>query len=94
MAAQERNFQKMLVNNMESVFKIFFRGMTTIRLKNSSRKQEGDKKMLFPNIEANLKILESKRIVSTRVRPDTGVKQYHAGHIFDYLRNNLPLGTN
>ena len=32
LAAQERNFQKMLVNNMESVFKIFFRGMSTIRV--------------------------------------------------------------
>ena len=31
--AREKNFQKMLVNNMESVFKIFFRGITTIRVK-------------------------------------------------------------
>ena len=30
---REKNFQKMLVNNMESVFKIFFRGMATVRVK-------------------------------------------------------------
>jgi len=33
---QERNFQKMLVNNMESVFKIFFRGMATLRVKSQA----------------------------------------------------------
>ena len=32
MANKERTFQKMLVSNMESVFKIFFRNMTTTRI--------------------------------------------------------------
>ena len=29
----EKNFQKMLVNNMESVVKIFFRGCSLIKIK-------------------------------------------------------------
>jgi hypothetical protein len=29
----EKNFQKMLVNNMESVAKIFFRGCSIVRIK-------------------------------------------------------------
>lgn len=41
MNLQEKNFQKMLVNNMESVFKIFFRGMTTIRVKPDAMEEEG-----------------------------------------------------
>jgi hypothetical protein len=32
----------MLVNNMESVFKIFFRGMSTIRVKPESGEEELD----------------------------------------------------
>lgn len=32
-ALQECNFQRMLINNMESVFKIFFRGMKVVRVK-------------------------------------------------------------
>ena len=32
-AAREMSFQKMLINNMESVFKIFFRGMTVTRVR-------------------------------------------------------------
>lgn len=39
---QEKNFQKMLVNNMESVFKIFFRGMSTIRVKADTIEDEND----------------------------------------------------
>jgi len=38
LAKQEKNFQKMLVNNMESVFKIFFRGMSTVRVKSKNEK--------------------------------------------------------
>ena len=33
LAQYERNFQKMLVNNMESVIKIFFRGVSVLRVK-------------------------------------------------------------
>jgi len=33
MAAQERNFQKMLTNNMEAVFKTFFRGVKIVKIK-------------------------------------------------------------
>ena len=40
---REKNFQKMLVNNMESVFKIFFRGMATVRVKHDPP-QEADGK--------------------------------------------------
>jgi len=79
---------------MESVFKIFFKGMTTIRLKGSEKKVDGNVQKKQPSIESNLQILEQSKVVSTRIRPDTGVKQYHAGHIFDYLRNNIPLAKN
>ena len=49
---QEKNFQKMLVNNMESVFKIFFRGMSTVRVKQSKNK---DRKH---GLEGSLDVLE------------------------------------
>jgi hypothetical protein len=42
----------MLVNNMESVFKIFFRGMQTIRVN-----VEGSNNI---NVESNLRKLEEK----------------------------------
>ena len=32
----EKNFQKMLINNMESTIKIFFRGMTVRRVKTNT----------------------------------------------------------
>jgi hypothetical protein len=83
---QERNFQKMLVNNMESVFKIFFRGMSTLRVRQSSSGKS--------SVESSLTVLEQKKIISTRVRPDTKVKQFHAGHIFDYLKKNIKLKNN
>ena len=38
--------------------------------------------------------LEQKKVVATRVRPDTQVKQFHAGHIFDYLKKNIKLKQN
>ena len=40
LAQREKNFQRMLVNNMESVFKIFFRGMNTIRVINQKEYDE------------------------------------------------------
>jgi len=46
------------------------------------------------HVESNLQVLEQKKLISTRVRPDTGVKQYHAGHIFDYLKKTIELNTN
>ena len=39
-------------------------------------------------------VLEQKKVVATRVRPDTQVKQFHAGHIFDYLKKNIKLKQN
>jgi hypothetical protein len=76
----------MLVNNMESVFKIFFRGVSTLRVKQSSNGRS--------SVESSLTVLEQKKIISTRVRPDTKVKQFHAGHIFDYLKKNIKLKNN
>lgn len=54
---QEKNFQKMLVNNMESVFKIFFRGMNTIKVK------RGTDDAGIGKVESQLTELENKRIV-------------------------------
>jgi hypothetical protein len=76
----------MLVNNMESVVKVFFRGSSTLRVK----KSEGDLKHKS-KIEQNLSVLEKKGLVKTRVRNDTKVKQFHAGQIFDYLKTNIKL---
>ena len=50
---QEKNFQKMLVNNMESVFKIFFRGMSTVRVKQNKNKEKGKH-----GLEGSLDVLE------------------------------------
>lgn len=63
---------------MQEVFKIFFRGMKTLRVRNykSEDDEDFDSK---DKIESSLTVLERKRIVQTRVRPDTGVKQFHAG---------------
>ena len=77
---QEKNFQKMLVNNMESVFKIFFRGMSCIRVKPESMEEAGDgpqQKKIRNSF--SLASLSKNKIVQTRIRADTGVKQYHAG---------------
>jgi predicted Zn-dependent protease len=85
----------MLVNNMESTFKIFFKGMSTIRVQPETLDNDGD-----GPAERNLKNafslqkLAAKRTVATRIRQDTGVKQYHAGHIFDYLKKNIKLANN
>ena len=53
MNKQEKNFQKMLVNNMESVFKIFFRGMSTVRVKQNKNKEKGKY-----HLEGSLDVLE------------------------------------
>jgi len=55
---------------MQDVFKIFFRGMKTTRVKNS----QDDDYDCQEEIESSLTVLERKKIVQTRVRPDTGVK--------------------
>ena len=44
----------MLVNNMESVFKIFFRGMSTVRVKQNKSKEKGGKH----GLEGSLDVLE------------------------------------
>jgi hypothetical protein len=76
----------MLVNNMESVFKIFFRGMQTIRVNNDNKSKL--------NVECSLRKLNDKGIIQSRVRPDTNVRQFHAGLIFDYLKKNIRLESN
>ena len=63
----------MLINNMENVFKIFFPGMQV------TRARDADEHLQISHIEQNLSELERRKIVSTRVRSDTKVKQYHAG---------------
>jgi len=88
----ELNFQKMLVNNMESVIRIFFRGAKTLRVKRPS--SDLKKKSGGTHVEQSLNVLESQGVVATRVRGDTKVKQYHAGQIFDYLKKNVKLNTN
>jgi hypothetical protein len=77
--AQEKNFQKMLVNNMESVFKIFFRGMSTLRVLKNKNENVDQNEPNINQVEQSLTKLEQQKIVQTRVRPDTKVKQFHAG---------------
>jgi hypothetical protein len=70
----------MLVNNMESVFKIFFRGMATIRVKPETTEEDADgpaQRNLKNSF--SLESLTANKTVATRIRADTGVKQYHAG---------------
>jgi hypothetical protein len=62
----------MLVNNMESVIRIFFRGAKTLRVKRSSSDQL--KKAGGNSVEQSLNVLEKKGVVATRVRGDTKVK--------------------
>lgn len=45
-------------------------------------------------MESNLSVLEKKKIIQTRIRADTSVKQFHAGQIFDYLKRNIKLKQN
>ena len=33
---EETNFQRMLINNMEAIFSIFFQGMTVVRVRNKN----------------------------------------------------------
>ena len=77
----------MLVNNMDAVFKLFFTGMSVLRVKRKQKpskdedQDEADvkKKARYEHIEQNLSELERQGVVQTRVRGDTGVKQFHAG---------------
>jgi hypothetical protein len=71
----EKNFQKMLVNNMESVIKIFFRGCSLIKIKTG----HGKVKTRHVSSLLSLNELEEQGIVHTRIRGDTKVKQFHAG---------------
>jgi len=50
---------------MESVFKTFFRNITTIRIENNPQVHIDDKK--FKNVESNLTELEKKKIITTRI---------------------------
>lgn len=40
---REVHFQKMLINNMESVFKIFFRGMQVTRVRSKRDAEQEDR---------------------------------------------------
>lgn len=90
----------MLVNNMDQVFKIFFEGMSVLRVKRKKsdpdhiQLSKSNKPGNMDHIEQNLSELERRGIVHTRVRNDTGVKQFHAGMIFEYLKQNLILEQN
>jgi predicted Zn-dependent protease len=77
---------------MDSVIKIFFRGMSVIRI----RTQHNGNTKGIQNLNGlkSLKELEDEGIVHTRIRADTQVKQFHAGQVFEYLKNNLKLKTN
>lgn len=98
---QEGSFQTMLVNNMDAVFKLFFTGMSVLRVKRKKKSTEAPsgvkiesklkKKAAYEHIEQNLSELERQGVVQTRVRGDTGVKQFHAGQIFEYLKDNMQL---
>ena len=66
----EKNFQKMLVNNMESVVKIFFRGCSLIKIKTG----KAHVKTRHLSSLFSLNELEEQGIVQTRVRGDTKVK--------------------
>ena len=99
---QEGSFQTMLVNNMDAVFKLFFTGMTVLRVKRKKKAGEAEgkrgsspqKKAKYDHIEQNLSELERQGVIQTRVRGDTGVKQFHAGQIFEYLKDNMQLKQN
>ena len=56
----------MLINNMESVCKLFFRGVKTLILKHDQDPSA--------NLEKNLTMLRKKKEVNTRVRGDTNVR--------------------
>ena len=62
----------MLVNNMDSVIKIFFRGITVLRI----RTQYNGTTAGVQNVNGlkSLKELEAEGIVTTRIRADTQVK--------------------
>ena len=101
LAQYERNFQKMLVNNMESVIKIFFRGVSVLRVKTQQSEKEArrspkkfSRKSDNGEFHCCLSDLERLGIAATRVRGDTKVKQFHAGQIFEYLKSNIKLNQN
>mgnify|MGYP000988174320 CR=1 FL=1 len=59
----------MLVNNMDSVIKIFFRGMTVLRIRTQHNGNQAGVQNL--NGLKSLKELEEEGIVQTRIRADT-----------------------
>ena len=77
----------MLVNNMESLCKIFFRGVQTRKVKYDQELAEE----FQPKLESSLTVLNQKNIIKTRARYDTNVRQFHAGQLFDYLQDNINL---
>ena len=65
----------MLVENMETVFKIFFRGMKTIRVTaDLGEEEEGPQQTKNYHNAFKLKSLARQKIVATRVRADTRVR--------------------
>jgi hypothetical protein len=60
----------MLVNNMDSVIKIFFRGITVLRIRTQ---YNGSTTAGVQNVNGlkSLKELEEEGIVNTRIRADT-----------------------
>jgi hypothetical protein len=52
----------MLLKNMQEVFKIFFRGMNTLRVRNKKSEDDEDYDSA-DKIESSLTVLERKKIV-------------------------------
>ena len=59
----------MFINNLDSVVKIFFRGLKVIKVKQPKAGSSHPKV-----IEQSLTVLEKKGIIQTRVRHDTKIK--------------------
>mmetsp|Transcript_12954 Transcript_12954/g.20065 ORF Transcript_12954/g.20065 Transcript_12954/m.20065 type:complete len:92 (-) Transcript_12954:986-1261(-) len=82
----EDQFQQMLINNMEQVAKVFFKGVSIKRIKTNS--VDGDLSLL------GLTELNRRGMVESRIREDTGERQYHGGQIFTYLQSMIDLKQN
>lgn len=72
--AKEIAFQKRLVENMQGVCKVFFKGMNTKTM--AVNDQTGRWK---PTLQTSLDSLERDKVIQTRVRRDTKIKQFHGG---------------
>ena len=65
--------------------------MQVTRVRSKRDTTDSEERPSKVRIEQNLSELERRKIVATRVRSDTKVKQFHAGQIFEYLKDNLRL---